>query len=282
MTTAVQLTNLQTLRKRVASTDSSTYIDGRFPDIWYQVDSLMQTITKLILIVKRPISRFSICVIVLCGVALIATGQPGPLQTITVNVEAGSLSITRYTPFVPSYYAYYNSVRNDSISHILTDQLTPGTLQTADRVIDVTGGGTYAYRDASGNWVGLLHVLRYGRAFMYANRHEARTITMEGFPADSVTYVFPMPTGDIRFTAPRMAADHPIGAVGLSWSGFHWSQNMRQGGDIVVDLVTRQLARRDSTDGWIGTMSTMQLGHPILIQVNNPGTFDWTYNATRE
>jgi len=164
----------------------------------------------------------------------------------------------------------------------MTDQLTPGSVQTADRIIDLTGGGTYAYRDTSGHWAGFLLTMQNGRAFMIANRHTARTITVQGYPADSVTYILPMPTGSIRCIAARMASDHPVSAIGLSWSGFHWSQNMRQGGDLVIDLSSRQIARRDSTSGWIGTLSTVRVGQPIMIQVNYPATFDWTYNPTRE
>ena len=56
---------------------------------------------------------------------------------------------------------------------------------------------------------------------------------------------------------------------------------MRQGGDLVIDMFTRQIARRDST-GWVGTLTHLRVGHPVIIQVNNLNTFDWMYNPNQE
>jgi hypothetical protein len=244
--------------------------------------AIVQTITNLFQIVKSGYSSKIWLFLLLAAGVIPATAQPGPLQTINIPIQPGTLALMRYTPFALSYYPYYNGVRNDSVARVVGNQITAGTAQTADRIIDVTGVGVYAYRDTSGHWQGTLQTLYNGRAFLYANHHGSRTLALQGYPADSITYIFPMPTGSIRFAAARMALDHPISGIGLSWSGFHWSQNMRQGGDLVIDLVSRQIARRDSTDGWIGTMTTAHVGQPFLIQVNNPSTFDWTYNPTRE
>ncbi|HEY3296751.1 MAG TPA: hypothetical protein VGL38_15070 [bacterium] len=242
----------------------------------------MQTITKLIQIFKSPPTIILLSFLLVEVFNHSAAAQPGPLQSYDVQIQAGNLTVPRYTPFAMSYYPYYNGQRNDSVTYSIGNQITSGGVATADRIIDVTVGGTYAYRDTTGRWAGFLVSLRNGRGFLYMNRHEARTVTLEGFPFDTVTYILPMPRENTRIVAARMNGNHPINRVGLTASGFHWSQNMRQGGDIILDLTTRQIARRDSTSGWIGTLDSMRVGHPVLIQVNYPATFDWTYNPTRE
>jgi hypothetical protein len=241
----------------------------------------MHTIAKLIMIVKYFVPRVSAILLLVSSMALTGFCQPGPLQPLDVLVAGGTETLAQYTPLAMSYYPYHNGVQNDTLKYVLGDQLTAGTVQTADRILDVTAGGAYAYRDQSGNWQGPLLTFHYGHALMFANHHEARTITLMGYPADSITYIFPMPTGSIRFAAPRMAYDHRIDSVGLCWSDFHKSGNMRQGGDLVIDMVTGQIARRDSS-GWVGTMTHMRVAQPVIIQVNNLSTFDWMYNPYEE
>jgi hypothetical protein len=202
--------------------------------------------------------------------------QPGPLEQIQVTIPSGDLTNPSYTPFAMSYYPFHEGVANDSICYIFEDQLVSGTSSEADRLLNVNTG-TYAYRNTSGEWSGSLTRMQNGHAFYLINRHEARTIMLEGFPADSFTYISPMPNGTFRLAAPRMLTDHPIDSVGFVYSGFHSSENMREGGDIVIDMVTRQITRLDNTDGWIGTMTHLRVGQPIIVQVNHPLTFDWTY-----
>jgi hypothetical protein len=202
--------------------------------------------------------------------------QPGPLQTISIPVAAGTESIPSYTPVAMSYYPYYNGVLNDSVKYILGTQLVAGSSTTADRIMDAASG-SYAYRNAAGQWSGSLTQLVNRRAFLIVNRHTARTITFEGYPADSVTYISPMPSGEIRYAGPRMLSDHRLDSVGFVYSGIHQSQDMRHGGDLVIDLSTRQIARLDSTLGWIGTLSHLRVGHAVMIQTNHIATFDWTY-----
>lgn len=202
--------------------------------------------------------------------------QPGPLEQIQVSIPGGVEANPSYTPFAMSYYPFHEGVANDSIHYILEDQLVSGTSSEADRVLNANTGA-YAYRNTSGEWSGSMTRMLNGHTFYLINRHEARTIMLEGFPADSITYISPMPNGSFRLAAPRMLTDHPIDSVGFVYSGYHSSDNMRDGGDIVIDMVTRQIARLDNTDGWIGTMTHLRVGQPIIVQVNHPLTFDWTY-----
>ncbi len=202
--------------------------------------------------------------------------QPGPLDTIVFTIPAGTIGVPTYYPFAVSYYPFHNGLPTDSVQHILGTQLVGGTTTTADRVIDITFGG-FAYRDASGNWQGSLSLLRNKRAFMIMNRHEERQITLVGCPADTITYISPMPNGSWRTAGPRMLRTHSIDSVGLITFGFHKSQSMKSGGDLILDMVTRKIARCDSTNDWIGTMQYLEPGHPVIIQVNHPLTFDWTY-----
>jgi hypothetical protein len=208
--------------------------------------------------------------------------QPGPLSVIEIPLAAGTITVPCYTPVAYSYYPYFNNLPNDSLKYVFGTQLFSGTASTADRLIDVTAAGAYAYRNETGVWTGTLQRLYHDHAFMVLNRHEARTLSLTGYAADSVTYIMPMPNGAIRTAATRMLRNHPIDSVGFTYSGFHWTGSMRRGGDLVIDLTTRQIARRDSTDGWIGTLDELRIGHPILVQVNNPWTFDWTYYPNRE
>ncbi|MBI5060629.1 hypothetical protein HZB60_12720 [candidate division KSB1 bacterium] len=219
------------------------------------------------------------CVLISTAV-LVATmrwvqAQPGPLQNYDFTIAAGTTGAPTYTPFAVSYHPYQNGSPTDSVKHILTTQLVEGTSATADRVIDVTAGG-YAYR-SGGVWNGTLNLLRNKRAFMILNRHEQREIVLTGYPVDSVTYISPMPEGEWRAIGPRMAGNKPVEAVGLITYGFHKTQNMRAGGDLIIDMVTRKIARCDSTDGWIGPLDSLYVGHPLIIQTVFPATFDWTY-----
>jgi hypothetical protein len=207
-------------------------------------------------------------------VSRIVIAQPGPIADYTFPITGGTLSAPAYTPFSLPYYPYHNGVQVDSVKYILTTQLVEGTSSTADRVIDASTGG-YAYRQ-SGVWTGTMALLRNKRAFLILNRHGLRTITVSGYPVDSVTYISPMPAGDWRTAGPRMATNHAIGEVGLVTYGFHKSQNMRAGGDLIIDMVTRKIARCDSS-GWVGRLDSLVLGHPVIIQTIHPATFDWTY-----
>ena len=241
----------------------------------------MRTVAKLFVIVKSPSFIVSaVCLLIWSG-APSAICQPGPVQSYDIYLEAGTDSLARYIPLAMSYYPFHNGLQNDTLKYVLGDQLISGPVQTADRILDVSAGGAYAYRTGTGDWSGSLATFHYGHAFLIANHHAARTITLTGYPTDSITYIFPMPTGSIRFAAPRVAFDHRIDSVGLCWSDFHKSGNMRQGGDLVFDMVTGQIARRDSS-GWVGTMTRMRVGHPVIIQVNNLSTFDWMYNPYEE
>jgi hypothetical protein len=208
--------------------------------------------------------------------------QPGPLQNISFPLQPGTLTVPGYTPLAIAYYPYWNGLPNDSTRCVFGDQLISGTASTADRIIDVTVAGAFAYRNSSGVWTGALVRLVYGHAFIIANRHAADTVTIAGFPADSVTYIMPMPTGSIRFAAARMSVEKSVSSMGFTWSGFHWSESLRRGGDLIIDMTTRKIARRDSLSGWIGTLSIVRPGEPLLIQVNHPATFDWSYNPNRE
>ncbi len=208
--------------------------------------------------------------------------QPGPLSTIQIPLAGGDTTLPRLTPLAYSYYPYYNGQPNDSLKYILGNQLIGGTASTADRIIDVTAAGAYAYRTAAGAWTGTLQRMYHDHAFFILNRHTARTLVLEGLAADSVAYIAPMPNGSFRCAATRMLRDHPIDSVGFTYSGFHSTETLRRGGDIVIDIRTRQIARRDSSDRWIGTLPELRVGHPVLIQVNNLWTFDWTYYPNRE
>ena len=140
---------------------------------------------------------------------LSAAAQPGPLQSYDVPIAAGTLAVPCFTPVALSYYPYHNGVRTDSTKHVFGTQLVQGTAATADRVLDVSSGGTYAYRNAAGDWTGTLSLLNYGRALLISNRHEARAISIEGYPADFITYIFPMPTGAYRCASARVASIIP-------------------------------------------------------------------------
>jgi hypothetical protein len=166
------------------------------------------------------------------------------------------------------------------VKHILSTQLVAGSLTTADRVIDANAGGI-AYRNVSGVWSGGMSLLRSKRAFFILNRHEERAITITGFPHDSMTYISPCPAGTFRLAGPRMLRTHEIDSVGLIQYGFHKSASMLSGGDIILDLRTGQLARCDSAAGWIGTLDSLYIGQPVLIQTNHLNTFDWTYHPGR-
>lgn len=206
--------------------------------------------------------------------------QPGPLDSYTFEISAGTVGLPTYTAFSVPFYPYDGNVQKDSVGFILGTQLTLGSLATADRVLDVTAGG-YAYRNASGQWTGTMNLLRNKRAFYIANRHESREITVTGFPLDTITYISPMPSGTVRTAGPRQLMTHEIDSVGLIFYGFHKSQTMRLGGDIIIDLVTGHIARCDSAAGWIGSLDSLYLGHPVMIQVNHSATFDWTYHPGR-
>jgi hypothetical protein len=242
----------------------------------------MQTITRDPKLHGRFACLFLFGLLTLCLSGGPVQAQPGPLSTLEIPLTGGDLSLPRYTPVAYSYFPYYNGQPNDSLKYILGDQLIGGTATTADRFIDPTAGGAYAYRTEAGVWSGSLQKLLHDHAFVVQNRHAARTLVLSGFAADSVTYISPMPNGSFRCAATRMLRDHPIDSVGFIYSGFHQTETLRRGGDIIIDLSTRQIVRRDSTAGWIGTLHELHVGHPILVQVNNPWTFDWTYYPNRE
>lgn len=197
-------------------------------------------------------------------------------ETLEIFVPEGSETIPSVTPFAMSYYPSFDGMANDSVRVLFAGQLVSGTSQTADRIVD-TRSGAYAYQSAPDTWAGTLLRLLYGRGFLFFNRHDARLLLLTGIPADSATYMFPFPAGSFRVGAPRMSRSHGLDEVGLSTSGFHWSENMRLGGDIAIDMNSRAIARRDSSEGWIGTLDSLRLGQPLIIQVNHPLTFDWTY-----